>query len=336
MTIIALDSLVGADFTAKAAAAPASSLLALGPSVYALHDFTHLNYYTKNSKVGGYSEVAHNAGLIGSGTSFTTLKLDPNSMNSTLAAEVKNIMDYAAAGHTGATTNGLSLLLLDAPNVVVQDLTVLGTDQGSLYNGLTVRGSTNPLLQRVIVEGIPGHDHVNPGETFGISLNHVTNLTMTDVQVNGLNNGGSGIGINSSSGGLFTRVQSRNNAYSLGFAFWQHTGGARLIDCAASGNHGSVNFERCTGTYELDGFQFGAASDADIAGGNDQSADMHIVVKDPLDQWGNPLARKLKVRFYTKEIGSPSKIGKKNLTVLVKGVDQTASLVNWLSVGSAS
>lgn len=335
--IVSYTSLSGSDLTAKAASTAKTNSISLPSGTFALHDFPYADYFTSNSKVGGYSAMVHNAGLLGSGADHTTIKLDQLSMNQTLIAEVQNVMDYANAGHTGATTNGLTMLRLDAPGVLLQDLTILGTTQGSYYNGLNLYYVSSPKLVRVRVLHIPGIDHVNPGETFGLSFLHCTNPTMTDVEVDGGNLGASGVGPNSSSGGTFTRVNSHNNPYSIGFALWEHSGGMVIQDCQAYGNRCSLNFERCTGTYSVNRFRFGSASDADIGGGNDQSASMMVVITDPLDQaTGQPLTRQLKVRFFGNEIGSPSYIGKKNLKVIVGGVDKTSSMVKWLSVGNAS
>lgn len=333
-----LSTLAGADLTAKTGSTSSANTITLPAGVVTLHDFPYGQFFTANSKVGGYAAMVHNVGLIGSGANSSIIALASYSMDSTLLSEVGNVDAYAQT-HVGATTNGLTTLRIDhSSGAVVQDLQILGTEQGTngYYNGLNLYYADNARIQRVLVKHIPAYDHVNPGETFGIVMNHCLNTTLTDVEVDGDGVGGSGVGLNSSSGGTLTGVLSHNNAHSIGFAYWQHSGGATLNSCGVDNNHGGFNFERCTGLYVLNSPHFGTEADADISGGNDQSSNMLVVIVDPKDMNGNELTRKLKVRWFGSEIGSPSFLGAQNIKVYKNGVDVTSSMVTILSVGSAS
>lgn len=333
--IVGYETLSGSAFGPRVNTAPAGKKVALAPGTFSFSDFLYGAYYTANSKVGGYGALISTAGLLGSGIDKTIVQMNANTMDATLISEVQNVDAYAANGHTGATTNSLSLLGFDASSVKLDGFTLRGTTQGAEFNGISVRYATSPVISNLKVTGIVGSDHVNPGETFSLNLFHCTGPTLTDVEIDGQGVGASAIGPNSSSGGTFTRATSHNCPFSIGFAFWQHTGGCTLTDCAVDGNRGGFNFENSDGTFELVRPRFGTMSDSDISGGSSHTVPFHINIRDPRNFDGTPLTRKLRVNFWSKEIGIATTMGPHSISVFnATGADITSTAITWLNKGN--
>ena len=91
-----------------------------------------------------------------------------------------------------------------------------------------------------------------------------------------------------------------------------------------------MNFERATGTYYLNNMTFGGNTN-DISGGQDQTGTFKVIVKDPKFLNGQT---KLKVNWFSTENGVADKYGKSSIQVLVNGVDQTSTMIQWQGVGA--
>lgn len=95
----------------------------------------------------------------------------------------------------GNTTTGTNpCMLITTGNVtspVLQNFTLLGTDQGHFYNGIQVGTSPDALVDGLYLKGAsPGFANYPPGETFGISLWRSPRAYVRNVEVDGRNEAG--------------------------------------------------------------------------------------------------------------------------------------------------
>lgn len=343
-------SLSGSDLTAKIAAATTGKGVSFDTGTFQFKPFVYYGSNPSGSSTGGYFDgvvIGSRCSAIGgAGIDLTTFSPLPNTSTRTLSPQTSDGTGSGMYSPSGSTNQGY-LMQLIGNRQTLQDFTLAGTAQSSspYWNGLRISGQNQTLLRVKLSNAGPGFNNNPPGETFGLALTGATNATLTDVEVDGANTGGSGIGINSSNGGTFTRVSSHGNKYSLGFAFYKHTVGATLTDCSAYGNHGGINFEETSGTFEVVRQRFGSGMAADISGGSraqyvSASSPFQVNIRDPRDQSGASLigVRKLNVNFWVNEgTGFPSVYGRSNVKVFdAAGNDVTSSMLNFLSVGGGS
>ena len=301
---------VNYDFNAVVKGLTSPTGLSLKAGTYTLTDFSFASYY------GAWSKNI--TAITGAGVSDTIIQMAPKT-----STKANNIPTQ-----TG-TTNQYDLMRVDGTQTL-SNFTLRGTDQGHLYNGLTLYYSTGSKVSNVKAIAIPGNNHFPPGETFGINEFHGNNNVYNNVEVDGAGVGASGFGLNSSSNETFNNSYSHGNSYSIGWAFWQNTGGAIINNSNSSNNRGGVNFERATGTYYLNNMTFGGNGN-DISGGQDQNGYFKVIVKDPKFLNGQT---KLKVNWFSTENGVADKYGKSSIQVLVNGVDETSTLIQWQGVGA--
>ncbi|MBW4043113.1 MAG: hypothetical protein HIU86_13500 [Acidobacteria bacterium] len=227
-------TLPSGSFTGAVAAAT-GQVVQLPAAGVALHDFVPAGG-TFDGGVLGPSAL----GMIGSGSSTTTVSLVPNT--STRASDVPRVFPQ---------TNQLSVLRVAGGARVLQGFTVRGTPQGHLYNGLRIDGVVGLRAADIRVVGIPGDSSRPPGETFGLNDYKTSGSEYARVEVDGAGIGGAGFGVNGSRDIRICDTSSHGNGSSHGFAFWQ-TNGIKLIDCSADDNGFSgFNFERVSGTVTL-------------------------------------------------------------------------------------
>lgn len=347
---VPFSSLTGSDLTAKIAAATSGKGVSFDVGTYQFVPFVYYGSNPSGSSTGGYFDGvvvgSRCLAIGGAGIDRTIFSPVPNTSSRTLTPQTSDGSGSGMYSTSGSTNQGY-LMQLIGNNQTLQDFTLAGTAQSSspYWNGLRVSGQNQQVLRVKLSNAGPGFNNNPPGETFGIAATGATNIVMTDVEVDGANTGGSGIGINSSNGGTFTRVSSHGNKYSLGFAFYKHTIGATLTDCSVYANHGGINFEETSGTFEVVRQRFGTGLAADISGGArasyvTASAPFQVNIRDPRDQNGNSLigVRKLNVNFWANEgTGYPSVYGRSNVKVFdAAGNDVTSSMLNFLSVGGGS
>jgi hypothetical protein len=137
----------------------------------------------------------------------------------------------------------------------LQDVTVQGTEQGHLYNGLYMTGP-NLVIKHVEVDDIPGNSNANPGETFAIGVNRATGTAnVDDLTINGGTGAlasSAGLAINNSTANWnINDLTTRNLRYSAGIALWQVRGTFNVRNYVQSGGARSLGAERMAGTVNL-------------------------------------------------------------------------------------
>lgn len=311
--ITTYDKLTNAAFGTRINSAPSGNKVALGSGVYTFKDFAQTGVgIPTGANITG-------AGILGAGVDKTIIEMTPNT--STKAGSVPTAI---------GTTNQLYLMLVTKPGVTLDCFTLTGTNQGHLYNGIRISHVSGGTFSNLKLVGAgPGNYNGPPGETFAINDFHGTNNTYKNIEIDGAGTGASGFGPNSTSGGTWSNSSSHNNKYSAGWAFWEQTNGATITDSTSINNRSGVNLERVTGTVNLTRMTFGG-NRTDISGGNDQSSNMQLIITDPVLVGET----KLTVNWYRKEATGGELIGKKNIKVIVKGVDKTASMIQWVGVGA--
>lgn len=202
-----------------------------------------------------YAEyLAAPAALLGSGIDFTVLSPPANCMSAATQAKVP-AQPTVSNPLTGSPVNPLHLIRIDGGEI--RDLTVLGTAQQKLYNGISLYKATGIKATRVKVKGIPGDSSANPGETFAINVFRCTGAVLTTVEVDGTDArgtqvGASGIGVNSSVDTTVTDLYSHDNRYGAGITFYDTTGTIVVRRLRSNRNALGLNFERCIADVLLD------------------------------------------------------------------------------------
>lgn len=231
---VSYDFLMGRTFKGKATAV-GSRAIVLDAGLYPLYDFTAGAAKQDSGRVGRAS-----AGLIGAGSSETTLELEPDS--SSRASAVPKV-EYQV--------NPLNVLRVSSARAVVGGFTLAGTDQGHTYNGLRLERSTDARVTDVHVTGIRGDMDRPPGETFGINDFKTTGSRYSHIEVDGSGVGAAGFAANGSKDITVCASSSHDNPVSMGFAFWS-VEDITLIDCTAKDNgFTGFNFERVSGDVVL-------------------------------------------------------------------------------------
>jgi len=230
--------------SATANQVPSISQVSFLPGVFEFVDFADAR--SNNYGFGAYFQPQV-GGLRASGVDQTIFQMRPNS--STRASEIP-------AQSTGATNN-LSLIRIGGSGSIVRspilsDFTLLGTEQGHLYNGLLLYYATNAQIMRVKIKHIPGNASSQPGETFGGNDYRSTGSKYSFMEFDGDGVGASGFGGNLGSNLLITDSVSKNNPYSAGFTCNTYTDITYRRVVAIDNGKMGFNFERVGGAVLLD------------------------------------------------------------------------------------
>lgn len=156
-------------------------------------------------------------------------------------------------GGDGCPTNNLYLLRLDAKNAVVDGVTIKGTSQGHLYNGLRFDKVANPTFMNSTILNIPGSSHANPGETFAVNLQRSTGTaTVSNVTIDGGNVGAGGLAANTATATINVNgLNTTNLRYSAGIALWEQTGTVNLRNFSSINNARALGAERLGATVNV-------------------------------------------------------------------------------------
>lgn len=205
----------------------------------------------------GYALPSGVTGLVGTGIDNTIIEVSPNTMSTGSAAKIP----LQSAGGT----NPLTLIRMDGGSPSA--LTIKGTDQTvngtkQLYNGLQFWFMTGKSVGNFKVQGIPGDNAANPGETFPLKSDHGSSMTYHDIEIDGTDGSGNkvsatGFGLNSASG---TTTINDCNFHDMGFGHgisaYQATGTLIMNRVICSGSPGCFNFERCNANITLNNCTF--------------------------------------------------------------------------------
>lgn len=277
-----------------------SATLRLGTGAFRFSNFT--------DDLLGVSLIG--AGIHGDGTARTILEMTPHS--STKGSH---------ASRAKGSTNQLSLMRAGG-SPKLSDFTLLGTKQGHLYNGLRLSKTHDARLTNVRVKAIPGDDHVNPGETFGINDFRTSGTVYDGVEVDGAGVGATGIGTNMSNDVTIVDSYLHDNPHSAGAAFWE-THGITLKHVISTDNKTGLNFERTSGSVLIDRPVF-HGNKVDLHIGSDRGSTRYTII-DP-EYSGS----KLRIMLQPRYMGSHNDQKRSDIRVLVHGVDRTDQVVQWV------
>lgn len=250
----------------------------------------------------------------GSGIDKTVIEM--NKDTSTRAGEVPTT--------EGTTTNPLYLMRVAGGSPVLSNFTLAGTAQGHLYNGLRMDSTSNAVVKDVKVTGIPGNSDVNPGETFGINDFHGNNDYYSGVQIDGEGVGASGFASNGSKNVTIDGSTLTNNKYSAGATFWE-TQNVTVENTSTSNNRTGLNFERVSGTVNIDNVSFSGNTSHDISVNNDQGS-AKVIIENPHLEPG----KKLTIYVGKNEQGNPNLQKRSDIEVIENGKDVTNQVVEWV------
>lgn len=250
-------------------------------------------------------------GLTGAGESRTVVTMNPGS--STKAGAVPT-----ASG----TTNPFYLLKAGGGSPVFRDFTLQGTNQGHPYNGLNIARTTNAQITDVRVNGVPGTDRVNPGETFGINDYRTVGSVYRGVEVDGQGVGASALAFNSSTDPTVQDSYFHGNPFSAGLALWQ-THDATLTDVVSTHNRTGINLERTSGTINVIRPTLSGNTAQDFYIGSDQSS-VRVNIIDP------KITGKIRIRIPYPYWAGAEQQQRSDIHVIVNGVDRTSEMVQWL------
>jgi hypothetical protein len=282
-------------------AAFASGDTSLSRGTYTFSDF-------RSSNVGA---MLPSGGFTGAGESQTVVEMTPHSSS-------KGGLVPTASG----TTNPLSLLKVQGGSPLLRDFTVQGTNQGHLYNGLQIKGTSGARIENVRVNAVPGDSRVNPGETFGINDFHTSGSRYSGVEVDGAGVGASALAFNSSSNATVSDSYFHDNPYSAGIAIWQ-TSNVTMTDIISKDNRTGVNLERASGDIRLVRPTLENNSAQDIYVGSDQSS-AKITIIDPV------FSGKLRIKIASPYWAGPEQQKRSDIHVIINGQDRTNDVVAWI------
>jgi hypothetical protein len=192
--------------------------------------------------------VISGGALRGAGIGRTVVQMTPGS--STRAGLVPGNGD-----NQGGLANPVNPLYLLRGVSDLENVTVQGTEQGHLYNGLYMTGA-NLVIKHVVINDIPGNSNANPGETFAVGVNRASGTnTVEDLTVNGGSGSlASSVGLainNSNADWKIDHLTTNNLRYSAGIALWQVRGTFDVHNWVQSGGARSLGAERMAGTVNL-------------------------------------------------------------------------------------
>lgn len=168
---------------------------------------------------------------------------------------------------TSGGTNACYLLGFWYSNQVLRNLTVHGTEQGHLYNGIRFAGSssapiTGNLVQDVVFKGAArGASGIPPGETFTVGTNHVSQFSVINCEFDGRDDNGnpaaaSLIGPNNSNNLLVQDTYVHDTIAGSGIALYR-CDTIQLVrlkswNPGTSAHYGNcINLEECTGPITI-------------------------------------------------------------------------------------
>ncbi len=343
--IVSISTLSGSTITAKLASTPAyQKLVSLPPGTFTFNDFAAGVNSSDPTHSGSGILATEPGGVVGSGIGYSTLKMNPGSTSKstnmvnggTTALEYFNV-----GGNTGIfrdfTLQGVSIgdLTKTASGGTASNGngSNAANDSPYIYNGFLFQKIANLEVTRVKVAGIPGSDHVNPGETFSFDLYRCSNATFTDCEIDGAGIGATGFGPNFHTGTLtITRGYVHGLAYSSAIAAYQCSGTILLTDFHSDNNFRALNFEQNYAGTVINVVRpkiSNTLSSFDMyIGANGSFGSCKVTISDPVDGNGNPLTH-LKV-WCGATYGGPTNLqNRSDIKVLVGGVDKTSSIVTF-------
>lgn len=189
-----------------------NQILTLPEGEFYWNDFAQVNTTGLRLGVAGATGCK---GISGSGRG-TILKMTPNSST------------HQAEGNVSTGTNQLNLMCIQGmTGAVLENFSLIGTDQGSYYNGISVYSCPNATLSGLYLRGAsPGFANAPPGETFGINIYLSNNVTIQDSEIDGRDavtgsrTGASPFGWNSSDNAIVYRTYV-HSGYAGMPTFWQ-------------------------------------------------------------------------------------------------------------------
>ena len=210
----------------------------LGAGTYTLRDFS-----TQSS-----GAMISGGVLRGAGIGRTVLEMARNSSSRASAVP-------GNGNNQGGLANPVNPLYLLRGVNHLENVTVQGSAQGHLYNGVYLSGA-NIVVRHAEINGIPGNSHANPGETFAVNVNRATGTnTIDDLTINGGSGplaSAAGLAINNSdSTWNISGLTTRNLAYSAGIALWQVRGTFNVHNYVQTGGARSLGAERMAGDVNL-------------------------------------------------------------------------------------
>jgi hypothetical protein len=293
--------------SATANQVPSVSQVSFLPQTFEFIDFADAR--SNNYGFGAYFQPQV-GGLRGSGVDGTVFRMRPGT--STRAPEIP-------VQSTG-DTNNISLIRIGGGGSIVRspiisDFTLLGTEQGHLYNGLLVYYSTNGQIMRVKVKHIPGNASSQPGETFGINDYRSNGNVYSFIEIDGDGVGASGFGGNLGSNLTVVDSVSKNNPYSAGWTCNTYSNITyRRVSALDNGKMG-FNFERVSGTVLLDNCTMLRNKTYHISIANDQNTAQYTIIDPVFD------GAKLNVKV-SGFAGNPMKQDINTIDLIVNGVER--------------
>lgn len=307
-------NLAGSKFSTRVNAAGAANMVSFPAGTFTFSNFSD---GTQTISAGAFAEGASITakGLLGSGAANTILEMVPSSSNK--AGDVP-------AQSTGATNN-LSLITMNTAGSKVDGITLQGTSQGHLYNGLRFETIASPTLTNSKIVAIPGSSSSPPGETFHANFQRASGtVTVTNVEFDGAQIGATGLGTNSCSANLvIDNVYSHDMKYSAGAAFWQQTGHVQVSNSRFINNERALGFERCNCVVDLIDCVFsGSTSGHDMQFSSDTGTG---TLNFRYSSTATAPTTKVKVLLGTMEQGHPQLNTQANVNVYVGGVKVTTT-----------
>ena len=228
------NTLPGIDFESKVNAASGNTV-ALDGTIYSFSNFA--------SQQSG-SVVRAARGLSGINPSSTVLQVAPNS--STIGGQIPPQSSAPA-------TNQFYILRMTGVGPTLNCLTIKGTSQGHLYNGVMYQRNSDPTLSNTVVSGIPGDASTPPGETFMVNFfGNTGTATITNNTIDGNNVAAAGLGMNSSSATFnITNLSTTNMKYSAGIALWNQTGTVNIHNWTSTNSARELGAEHLAATVNL-------------------------------------------------------------------------------------
>lgn len=275
----------------------------LGSGMYTFNDFNQMG------STAGYEIPATVSSISGSGSGSTVLQMTPHS--STRAGAVPT---------ASYTTNQLSLLV--SHGTALSNLTLQGTEQGHLYNGLRVHRANHTHVTNVKVAAMPGNKNYPPGETFGINDYRTVGSVYQNLEIDGAGVGAAGFGGNNSQDISITDAYFHNNPYSAGITFWQSSN-ITLTNVRSFNNHGGFNFERDSGTIRIVKPAWGSLGNRHSFSFNSDQASANVSIIDPVLPAGET---KVKILVAPSYLGVPNKQQESDIHIYQNGKDVTATL----------
>jgi hypothetical protein len=274
-----------------------------------------------------YGELVQKAtALLGSGIDQTILAVPAHTMSKSSAAMIPPQPPAADYAFNDSGTNPLQILRTDSADL--SDLTVRGTPQRDLYNGIMLYQRRGARVTDVKVTGIPGGNSANPGETFSINNYRGTQLHLLRVELDGLDASGhrvgaSGLGNNMGHDLTVEDSYSHDMRYGAGFTHYKMTGTITYRRCRSVSNVQPWNFERCgadgSTSILLEECEFGPSAspvhltvDSDAEGGS-----CRVRIVDPVFA---AIDGRFVVRIHSQYWGQPQVQKRGDITLIVNGV----------------